>query len=230
MALQQILSLLSRWEYGLTPHGAWIKVPNVTIADFVIDMYYDQFVQTAQKLNGIIEIFYGEDDFFIIHPWMKEDIMNSPSSISAATNTLWFGNNLQVDSELLRLAQGLLENPRSSGIVDLKTERQIVLHDQAQSILKFNSPGEATNWTRGQYWNPQNLIDFRRFCRQEMSPGNIKEYKYTAFDPTLGPNDPTIGNWLELTTRYQIADLGNNRFYQIFETLEIKEMQTMPSL
>ena len=103
------------------------------------------------------------------------------------------------------------------------------MHDQATCTLRTTTPGEATSRTRGQYWHPQDLIDFRRYCQQEISPGTTAEFNYRTFEPELGIYDPTPGNWMEMRTRYRLLEI-DGQFYQVSENLEFKEMQEVPTL
>lgn len=221
MTVNQLLNLLNDCsDYGLSPSGgAWVRFSDFATADKITTAYYQDFLLTARKLSSAIQIFYGEESFKI-QPWMQTEEEMTETIITQASNTLWFSPGLQIDIELLQLAQDLLENPRAAGVVNLKTERQVILHNQLACTLTSSTMENAATWTRGQFWDPQDLLDFRRYTRQEMSPGTTKEFTYRTFEPTLGPFDNSPGNWLQQVTRYRIQ--GD---YQLCENLDFKEIE-----
>ena len=152
--------------------------------------------------------------------------MVSTSETIQIANMLWFGN-VPVTPELFRLAADLIENPRRAGITRLPDERQIILTNESGFSLKNSSLEEAVTWKRTDYWHPADLEEFRHRCQQELSVGGESyiEHSYRTFEPTLGPNDPTVGNWARMTQRYRLFDGNDGNFYQLCEALDIEELE-----
>lgn len=150
---------------------------------------------------------------------------NTSETIQIA-NMLWFGK-VPVTPELFRLAADLIENPRKAGINRLPDERQIILTNENGFSLKNATLEDAVTWSRSDYWHPRDLIEFRQHCRQELSVGgeSFIEHSYRAFDPTLGPNDPTFGNWVRMTQRYKLFDGNDNNYYQLCEVLDMQQLE-----
>ncbi len=138
---------------------------------------------------------------------------------------------MRTKDRIFRLCADLLENPRRAGIVRLPDERQIIITNESGFSLKNATPEEAVTWSRSDYWHRADLAEFRQRCRQELSVGgeSFIEHTYRAFDPTLGANNPTFGNWVRMTQRYRLFDGNDGNHYQICEILDIQqlELQTM---
>lgn len=165
-----------------------------------------------------------------------------PSAIASATQTitvpdpspenlLWFAN-VAVSPALLKLANDLMENPRKAGVTRVSDELQVIMSDACKVLNPGHTLQEATTWTRSQFWHPQDLIDFRRECQQNLNPdgSNILEFSWASFDPELGMSDRTSGNWLKFTTRYRLFDGGDGDFYQLCENLDMEEMKILPTI
>ncbi len=139
---------------------------------------------------------------------------------------LWFAN-IAVSPVMLTIATDLMNNPRKAGVVRLSDELQVIMSDGCKLLNPGHSMKEATNWTRSQFWHPQDLIDFRRDCQQQLNPdgSNTIEFTWRSFDPDLGMSNHTPGNWLEFVTRYRLLDGGDGDFYQVSDNLDMKEIQ-----
>lgn len=213
-----LLNLLSNHEFGLSDQGAWVRLPEEK-ADFILNTCYQELLTTAQKLKGTVRV-----NRTIIYPWMQGDNLKM-------ANTIWFGD-IGVSFELYQLAQRLFEEPKSAAIVRLCDEKQIIIHDEGKCTLNFNDPKDASNWHRSEYWHPQDLVDFRARCQQELEPNNpnsVFEHTYRSFEPNLGMFSNETGNWLKLTTRYRLFDVGDGEMYQLGENIAIVEMNNIPS-
>lgn len=213
-----LLNLLSDYEFGLSNRGVWARLPEEK-ADFILNTRYKELLTTAKKLKGTVRI-----NQTIIYPWMEGDDLEM-------ANKIWFGD-IGVSFELYQLAQRLFEDPKSAAIVRLSDEKQIIVHDEGKCTLKFNNPQDASTWHRSQYWHPQDLIDFRIRCQQELEPNNpnsVFEHTYRSFEPDLGMSSNEPGNWLQLTTKYHLFDVGDGEIYQLGENIAIVEMNNIPS-
>lgn len=198
----------------------------ITIAHECLFAYW---AQVFGKKEAVLNCF--EEQFRIsanlVDPGLK---MNNTDETIQIANMLWFGN-VPVTPELFRLAADLIENPRKAGINRLPDERQIILTNENGFSLKNATLEEAVTWSRSDYWHSADLIEFRQRCRQELSDGgeSFIEHSYRAFDPTLGPNNPTFGNWVRMTQRYKLFDGNDGNYYQLCEVLDMQqlELQTM---
>ena len=145
-------------------------------------------------------------------------------------NQLWFANNVAVSPQLLHLGVGIIESPGIKGIVRLRDERQVVMHEQTKRLLFSNKPAKyTTELCRAQYMHPEDLYNLRREIRQQASAdGSLLEYTYRAFDPELGPFDTRPGNWRQFTSTYRLYDGGDSDFYQVCENLGIEDLAEAP--
>ncbi len=221
------LSLISSYEYGFNLDGFYVRFPTREEARLIANLYLDDLILSASKLKTIINFLVGNQNILEIDEYMHTG--KNTEEINMA-NELWFSNELSFNPQIIRLALEICERPRAAGIVRMSDERQILVHDAVSCTLNFTSPKDATNWTRSQYWYPQDLIDFRRRCEQELSPGGSStiEHKYLSFEPTKGMNDNTPGNWMEITSRYQLHEISG-QYYQLYETLDYKNVE-IPAL
>ncbi|WP_026736101.1 hypothetical protein [Fischerella sp. PCC 9605] len=139
---------------------------------------------------------------------------------SEPQNLLWFAN-VPVSLRVLTAANDLIQRPRRGGIVRLSDELQVILHDS----ISLSNPGhtmqEATNWRREQYWHPTDLEEFRRLSRAQ----NNIEFTWRSFDPALGMNDRTPGNWLEFTVAYQLLEDEFGESFHFFESRDWREIE-----
>ena len=210
-----ILHLISNQEYGLTPEGAYVRFSSVEEARLISQFYFDDLIISAKNLKGALKIFGGDRKVYEIDGYM--DTMTEEEKMS---NELWFGSGTSYSPGLIRLALEICERPRSAGLVRLRDERQILIHDEASCTLKVATAQEATEWTRESYWHPQDLLDFRRRCRQESNLENT----YRTFEPSLGMYNTEPGNWMEISTRYQLIEVEGES-YQLFETLGYRDIE-----
>ncbi len=146
-------------------------------------------------------------------------------------NVLLFAD-VEVSPQLLRLAVNLIENPGKKGIVRLRDERQIILHDECKFSLLGKSTKVANNWSRPQYWHPQDLTEFRRECQQSLNDdgSNTLEYTYRACDADLGLFNREPGNWREFTAVYRLYDGGDGEYYQLAQNLGMRDLVDAPVL
>lgn len=223
-----LLKYLDNCDYGLKPQGAWVRFPSKEYAELVTQIFFNDLTATAQKLGGVVDISWGSNckNTFQVYGWMNE---SQEEAMTTPTNNLWFAQ-LAVSPGLLRLAADLMDNPRKAGIVRISDERQVIMHDETKILCPDHSLSEATNWKRSQFWHPQDLVDFRQHCLQELTPGGEKNIEFTwrSFDPDIGMKDSRPGNWLEFTTKYQLFDGGDGEFYQVCENVDMREIQMPP--
>ena len=146
-------------------------------------------------------------------------------------NVLWFAD-VAITPQLLRITTELIENPGKKGIVRLRDERQVILHDESKFSLLGKPTKAATNWSRPQYWYPADLVEFRRECKQRLNSdgSNTLEFTYRSCDAELGFFDRTPGNWREFTTVYSLYDGGNGDFYQVCQNLGMRELADAPAM
>lgn len=233
MIANSILELINDYPWGLTPNGAWVEFPSQEEARLAVKLFFQDWAASAKNINGMIKICGGNRKIYEISKFMDDEIGDYMSDLTLeVANMLWFGK-IPVTPALFRLAADLIENPRRAGIVRIPDERQIILTNESGYSLKNASLEEAVTWTRENYWHPQDLQEFRQRCRQELSAEGESyiEHTYRAFDPTLGATNPTFGNWVRLTQRYRLFDGNDGNFYQLFEALDMEqlELQTIGS-
>lgn len=250
---QNLLNLLGNskdWEYGVSPTGLWLTSPSRADANLITDLYFEELVVTACKLGGKVQIYWGDRSQAPIEicDWMYSGKLQEiqemtnfilPTGIqSVDTNAnvasqpdepsklLWFAN-VAVSPILLTIANDLIENPRKAGVVRLSDELQVIMSDGCKILNPGHTVQEATNWRRSQFWHPQDLIDFRRECRQQLTPDGVTtlEFRWRSFDPDLGIDCSEPGNWLEFATRYRLFDGGDGDFYQICDNLGMREIE-----
>ena len=222
-----LLNLLDKnWEYGVSPNGVWVDLPSQVLANLFFDLYFNELTATAEKFKGKVEIFWGENhhNSIEVHNWMHQQ--KGEVTMTKTSNLIWFAN-VAISPALLQLAADLIENPRKASVIRMSDERQIIMHDESKTLCPGHTLQEATNWARPQFWHPQDLVDFRRTCRQNLTADgeSTLEYTWRSFDPDLGMNDPRRGNWLEFTTRYRLFDGNDGNFYQLSENLGMKEIE-----
>jgi hypothetical protein len=112
-----------------------------------------------------------------------------------------------------------MNNPRRAGVTRLSDELQIIMSDGCSILNPGHTLQEATTWTRSQFWDAQDLHDFRREVRQKGE--TVFEYTWRSFEPT----DPAKTNDLEFTTRYTLFEGGDGDFYQICDNLGMRVIQ-----
>ncbi|WP_292788981.1 hypothetical protein [Nostoc sp. NMS7] len=142
----------------------------------------------------------------IAAPNIETSIIDEPSKL------LWFAN-VAISPGLLLIANGLMNNPRRAGVTRLSDELQIIMSDGCSTLNPGHTLQEATTWTRSQFWDAQDLHDFRREVRQQGE--TVFEYTWRSFEPT----DPTRTNDLNFTTRYTLFNGGDGQMYQLCENL-----------
>lgn len=140
-----------------------------------------------------------------------------PLIIDEQSKLLWFAN-VAISPGLLIIANDIMNNPRRAGVTRLSDELQIIMSDGCKILNPGHSLQEATTWTRSQFWDAQDLHDFRREVRQRGE--TIFEYTWRSFDP----DDGNKINDLEFSTRYKLFDGGDGNFYQVCENLGMKEI------
>lgn len=218
-----ILNLIYSYECGFNLNGGlYLRCPTKEEACFAGNLFFDDWIETARNIKAAVEIFYGDHKIFQIQDYMNTGLGEN----TQMANEIWFGQDIGFSSELIRLALDICERPRAAGIVRLSDERQIMVHDAVSATLNFATPQESVSWTRSQYWGPQDLIDFRKRCEQELTADGQStiEHKYLTFEPAKGMNDNSPGNWMEITSRYQLHEIAG-QFYQLYETLEYKNVE-----
>ncbi len=144
-------------------------------------------------------------------------LIDTPASQDKPSKLLWFAN-VAISPGLLLIANDLMNNPRKAGVTRLSDELQIIMSDGCSILNPGHSMQEACTWTRSQFWDAQDLDDFRREVRQQGE--NVFEYSWKSFDPT----DPTKTNDLEFTTRYKLFNGGDGQMYQLCENLEMRTL------
>ncbi|MGI2907953.1 hypothetical protein, partial [Tolypothrix sp. VBCCA 56010] len=135
-----------------------------------------------------------------------------------SSKLLWFAN-VAISPGLLLIANELMNNPRRAGVTRLSDELQIIMSDGCNILNPGHTMQEACTWTRSQFWDAQDLNDFRREVRQRGE--TVFEYTWRSFEPT----DPTKTNDLQFTTRYRLFDGGDGQMYQLCENLGMQEIQ-----
>lgn len=131
---------------------------------------------------------------------------------------LLFFANVAVCPALLVIANDLMNNPRRAGVVRLCDELQVIQSEANKILNPGHTMQESCTWTRSQFWDAQDLDDFRREVR--LHGERVFEFTWKSFDPS----DATKTNDLEVTTRYKLFDGGNSRVYQLCENLDMREL------
>jgi hypothetical protein len=136
-------------------------------------------------------------------------------------NPVLYYAHVALPPTIVRATLDLMENPRKAGISRAHDGLQVVMSSLCQELNPGHTMSEATEWTRSDFWHPQDLSDFNREARQ--TSGTF-EFRWRSFDPALGMNDPTPGNWLEFRTRYRQVQGEDGVIYQICENLEMNQI------
>ena len=187
-----------------------------------LENYFAIWAKAMDKKFAVIRSQLGETKIPASLAVPFSDIV---STTDEPIRLLWFANTA-VSPGLLVIANDLMNNPRKAGVVRLSDELQVIQSDANKILNPGHTMQESCNWTRSQFWHPQDLIDFRRDCQQQLNPdgSNFIEFTWRSFDPILGMNNNTPGNWLEFSTRYRLYDGADGDFYQVCDNLDMKEI------
>ncbi|BDA75960.1 hypothetical protein CAL7716_101260 (plasmid) [Calothrix sp. PCC 7716] len=205
-----------------------INCPDWCTAKLLARKYESQFARWAKVMNKSETILNNPEKPVRIPATIDADdiaLAIAPSISSQEQGEreqlVWFANCC-TSKVLLRIALELTENPVRRGVVRLSDELQVIMADECKILNPGHTLEEATTWRRPQFWHPQDLIDFRRICQQELRDdgSNVIEYTWRSFDPDLGLYDASEGNWLTFTTRYRLLyDSIEKQYYQICDNL-----------
>ena len=220
--MRDILQVINNYEWGLlTQGGIYLRCHSREEAFLIGKLFFDNLAVTASKLKNTVNILVGSRKILQIDEYMYTGLREG----TQMANELWFGADIGFHPNLIRLALEICERPRSAGIVRLSDERQVLMHDEATCTLKTATAQEATQWTREDYWHPQDLLEFRRICQQQEN----FEHSYRTFMPTRGMLDTEPGNWQEITTSYQLFEIEGVH-YQLYETLGFRDIEAPTDL
>lgn len=215
-----------------TQDAICIDVADIKKFNKVLMAYEVRFARWALMLGKSHTVLRCPKKEFKIPAYLasKPGVMTMTNNI-IQKNALLFAD-VEVNSQLLKLAIDLIENPGKKGIVRLRDERQIILHDECKFSLLGKSTKVANNWSRPQYWHPQDLEEFRRECRQSLNDNgsNTLEYTYRSCDAELGLFNREPGNWREFTAVYRLYDGGDGEYYQLAENLGMRNLVDAPIL
>ncbi|RAM52021.1 MAG: hypothetical protein C6Y22_08255 [Hapalosiphonaceae cyanobacterium JJU2] len=188
-------------------------VPNLRS---LLQDFENHFANWASVMNKKATIIKGQNQEIripasIAAPGLEIAPQDEPSKL------LWFAN-VSITPGLLLIANELMNNPRRAGVTRLSDELQIIMSDGCSILNPGHTMQEATTWTRSQFWDAQDLHDFRREVRQQGE--TVFEYSWRSFDPI----DPTKSNDLKFTTRYKLFDGGDGQYYQLCENLGMQSL------
>lgn len=188
-------------------------LPNVRSLILTFENHFANWASAMNKKATIIQTSSGDIRIpaNIAAPNVEMSIIDEPSKL------LWFAN-IAITPGLLLVANDLMNSPRRAGVTRLSDELQIIMSDGCSILNPGHTMQEATTWTRSQFWDAQDLHDFRREVRQQGE--TIFEYTWRSFDP----DDSNKINDLEFTTRYKLFDGGDSNLYQICENLGMREI------
>ena len=209
---------------SFTNDAILIDVSHITNVRSLVLTFENHFAVWAKVMEKKVTIIRSNGSEIKIPASIAVKIETAPQD--EPSRLLWFAN-IAVTPGLLAIANDLINNPRKAGVVRLSDELQVIMSDGCKILNPKHTLQEATNWTREQFWHPQDLIDFRRECQQQLNPdgSNDLEFTWRSFDPDLGISNSTPGNWLEFTTRYRLFDGGDGDFYQVSDNLGMREIE-----
>jgi hypothetical protein len=190
------------------------KTANFQSLIISLENYFAVWAKLMDKKLTIVRSQAGE---IRIPASLAVPLIDAPAPQDDQSKLLWFAN-VAITPGLLLVANDLMNNPRRAGITRLSDELQIIMSDGCNILNPGHTMQESTTWTRSQFWDAQDLQDFRREVRQQGE--KVFEFSWKSFDPT----DRTKTNDLEFTTRYKLFDGGNGQMYQLCENLGMRSL------
>ncbi len=199
---------------SFTKDSILINVPHMS-GRFLLENFENYFALWARAMNKkatIIKTNSGE----IRVPASLAVVVNTENQ-DESSSLLFFGN-VAVCPTLLVIANNLMNNPRRAGVVRLSDELQVIQSEANKILNPGHTMQESCTWKRPQFWDAQDLDDFRREVR--LHGETVFEFTWKSFDP----GDATKTNDLEVTTRYKLFDGSNSQVYQLCENLDMREL------
>ena len=137
------------------------------------------------------------------------------------------GGAIKINRQLLDVFGEMLSHPdRSIGLVRLRDERQLSVSGGAGGkFLVGASLDQVTSWKRDQYWHPEDLAEFNRTWRQDMSVGRDLwfEWRYRSFDP-LDPNGGPDNCDYTFITKYRLIEGPDQELFHVAENVDMVEI------
>jgi hypothetical protein len=131
--------------------------------------------------------------------------------------SLLFGN-CEIPFELQRYIFEMGESDRASGLIRVSDNRQLILSDGCR--LTTPDVDSMVSATRESYWNLEDLAEFDRRWRQELTPGGGW---MTMIYRTHKIDDPTSEKRL-YTNRFRLLLDGMGNPFHLAECLEWQEL------
>ena len=208
-----------------TENAILIDVPPLPTLRTLILNFENHFASWASVMKKEATIIRSGDSEVRIPASIATPVLFDYLPEDEPNRLLWFAN-IAVSPGLLVIANDLMNNPSKAGVVRLSDELQVIQSDANKILNPGHTMLESCTWRRSQFWHPQDLVDFRRDCQQQLNPdgSNFIEFTWRSFDPALGMSNKTPGNWLEFSTRYRLYDGADGDFYQVCDNLSMKEI------
>jgi len=203
---------------SFTTDAILIDLPKSANIQALIISLENHFAIWAKLMNKKLAIVRSPGGDIRIPASLAVSLIDTPfSPQDEPSKLLWFAN-VAISPGLLLIANDLMNNPRRAGVTRLSDELQIIMSDGCSILNPGHTLQEATTWTRSQFWDAQDLVDFRREVRQQGE--SVFEFSWKSFDPI----DINKVNDLEFTTRYKLFDGGDSQMYQLCENLDMREL------
>ena len=190
---------LVKWERSLQHLAAMFKFEAIAIAT----PDHDPIILRPRLVNNV------RIDFLPLPPHGAEDRVRYLVS-----------DRRTIPSELVDILTEIKNSDNSKAIVDWAEQRQIVMNAACTNIPIGASLDECINWTRQDYWHPEDFASFERKCRQQ---DEVIEHSVRTLDPTLRqlhPSNPEQWDWILIRNRFRFLDCGEFGLYQVGQNLE----------
>lgn len=201
----EAVATLVKWERSLQHLAAMFKFEAIAIST----PDHDPIILRPRLVNNV------RIDFLPLPPHGAEERVRYLVS-----------DRRTIPSELVDILAEVKNSDSSKAIVDWAEQRQIVMNAACSDIPIGESLNECINWTRHEYWLPEDFANFEQKCRQE---DGVIEHTVRTLDPTLRqlhPSKPERWDWILIRNRFRFLNCGEFGLYQVGQNLEF---QAIPS-
>ncbi|MBW4514515.1 MAG: hypothetical protein KME11_04760 [Timaviella obliquedivisa GSE-PSE-MK23-08B] len=202
---EEAVANLVRWERSLQHLAAMFKFEAIAINT----PGYDQIILRPRLVSNV------RIDFLPLPPHGSEERLKY--LVTARR---------QIPSELVDVLTEIKNSDRVKAVVCWKEQRQIVMNAACNNIPIGESLDECINWTRHDYWLPEDFSSFEQKCRQE---NGMVEHTVRTLDPTLRhlhPSNPERWDWISIRNQFRFVNCGEFGLYQIGQNLEYQSISS----
>lgn len=216
----------NNFDCRLSPDGIVIKTEDEGQASLLAEQFFDDFALTAFKCGSRVQITWGANPNFNIeiHKWMyKPNYQRGEQEM--------INNNLLLPQVGLYLGEVQIHTPKFlSTLINLlehKTERfalvrvsdnlQIAVTAGMVEHLGTVDLQPNTRVKREEYWLGEDLHEFNKTWKRELSENGELEFSYRALTNSIVSKE----DWSKFTTRYRLFQDGNE-YYHMAEILAVE--------